>query len=59
MSNAEAVSILTQLLDVMTRMRDMTPKGELTPAQRAAINRAYNEEVVPLTQSVKKLLDDG
>lgn len=60
MSDADAVKILNQMMDVMIKMRDITPvDGEVSPEQREELQRLYDEKVVPLTDLARDVVNDG
>lgn len=60
MSDADAVKILNQMMDVMIKMRDITPAdGEVSPEQREELQRLYDEKVVPLTDLARDVVNDG
>ena len=60
MTRPDAEGVLVQMMDAVVEMRSITPaEGELSPKQRAELQRLYNEKVVPLTDLVEDMVNDG
>ena len=60
MTSHDAEEIFTQMRDAVVKMRSITPaEGEMSQEQQGELRCLYDEEIVPLTDLAKGLVNDG
>ncbi len=60
MARHDAEEIFTQMRDAVVKIRSITPgEGETSQGQQEELRRLYDEEIVPLADLTKELVDDG